>query len=874
MGVLAGWNGKSILDGVVLLQRRRAAEGLFSGWSIAELRLDDDDREALWGWYGRLSRDELNAYLELGGPPAGATMEAEPEEVRRERLFSREEAIGLLLMATLSEQARRAGKLGIIWPAILQLKLQPSARALLFSDNDTPTTALRAALKEAALFFQLRHVFDDDEPRHLWASTLSLQYIFPVQDTKNHLAEWLVGHPQPLALQRVLGGSPRFKAIWGKIAQCRKKKDRDAIRDAIRDCCWFDGHDAHELSMDVLRSVSEPSGAGQTRADTEESEDEEFWGDRLLGEPRLRWAPGQPPQLRAAVLPQPFGASPGSSLKKATLLVDGASPSWLFLRNGQLEPLQPVEMPLPWREEAVATLHDPRQQVVLASQLLRLRQSGVELFELSDGGRRLESMPPGEQAMALWVPAGAQVTPELPAYPVESGSLLTLTTPWPEQIEVREQGVQLWSWRRRSPSPQGRPPVSPARPAGLYVRSSSGEQWLGPQAEAELRSLEQAPVRIVLPPEMATATLAAAGRLAGRIRLRPSPLRGLMGLGEPLVALGQQLEFPLVRTVVDHGVLGPFERDGDRGRLSLVMPLDLDEGYTLLAWPVRGKPVSVNFRAVDGGLEFDGLPAVRALGLAYRGWLLGSWWAESWDRELGSCGLEPRQVLLLLRWLRLPLLQGVDSGLSEGEGSPHARVSAYAREHLDEVLKAWGGVPGLQPELFLENGSMGLQFGSDEGWSAARKELALDRRSALDATPWWLSSGVAEGLYRVYIDHIYRPQPQALAPFFDALFRFGAHLPSALDKARHGRERTWSTQFRMMAFRWPPHRSFDGKRSRGARLDLLRQLAGELGVEKEQIEGDLQKNSGSTPLPRRIRALLHRENFARLLAFESCQKAG
>jgi len=878
MGVLAGWNGKSILDGVLLLQRRRGALELLQGWSIAELMLDDDDRQKLWGWYGGLTRQELDDHLELGGALVGASVGLDPENIQRERTCSKEEAIGLLLLAALAEQARYAGEIRKIWPAILRLKVNGPARDLLFHGNGQPTPALRAALREAATFFQIRNVFDDEEPRQAWATTLSLQYIFPVLDTKTHLAEWLVGHPHPLALQRVLQDSSTFRDCWKKILQSRKRRDTNEIRTLLGQCCWFGGHDVHELSLEAIRQVTAP--AAITEAD-ESGDEEDFSSEILLDEPRLRWAQEGTPELCATVRPLLFSANVGTAIKKAFLAVNGDRRSWLYLRNGQLETLQPTEVVLPWQDEVVAALVEPAQQTLLASQLLSLRRSSIEVFELSGQGRRLASMPVRDTEIALWLPPGAKVSPDFPLIPVESGGLVVLPAPWPDLLEISVGGQLLWRWRRQSaPQPQP-PPCSPqTRRPGLHVRSASGEQWVDTSSEVELRSLELAPVRIVLPQGMDTATLMAGGRAAGRIRLRPSPLRGLMGLGEPLVALHHEQEVPLVHSVVDHGVISSFENDGTSARLHLAVPLELDSDFSVVVWPVSGLP---RLLPCKGGPPGEGVTRIdlesdlefRALGLAYRGALLGSWWRDGWARDLELCSLEPQQVLLLLCWLRLPLLQGVDAPAA---GCPYQQISRFAREHLDDVLVTWGCFAqyekdqGPSSNLRLDHGTMVLKLAMEERWLVARKELALDRSSALLSSATSLSRAMSERLFELYLQRLYQRQAQAMAPFFDALLKLGPWLPAALDVARHGTSRNWANQFRMFAAKWPIDRGFKAGQQRTVRRGMVEQLLKELGFDSQQLAEELLNPPRAQPLSRRFRSMLHRENFARLLAFESCKQ--
>jgi hypothetical protein len=869
MGVLDGWDQQSMVGGVALVQQRRAAEGLRDGWSIAELRLDDADRQALWAWYQGLSRDTLLRHLELSYSPQGASEHPDPPEVARERFCYREEAIGLLLLAAMAEQLRFHGKLGQVWSTIRLLRLNPRAEELLFHGNGQPTPALRAALEAAARFFRLRHVFDDEEPRHAWATTLSLQFVFPIPDTPGHLAEWLVGHPPPIALQKILAeqGSSLGK-VWATLRKARTRDDSSAARIALSSSPWFDGHDHIALVADAFRRVSLPPST-QALAIATEDEDEPM----LLGVPRLLWSEdGAPPRLVASVLEQPVGAE---GCKKVVLLVDGEPRCKLLRQGDSMKTLQPTEIDLPWREEIVVALVDAQApQEPLTTQTVRLKRSSVEVFARSSG-ERLEHVSDHEVSLVLWVPEGARSVPELPSLSVEGGVLLEMTPPWPPRIDVHLGEEPLLCWSRRTP--RAAPVVQPRerRAVGLYVCEPRGERRVEPQDELEVRAVRLAPTRVVLPEGWQQPRLMAGSKDTGRVRLRAAPLRGLLGLGEPLVALDGPLvgvsedapELTLAGAVVDHGLVLNFEEGTHHSRLRLALPLELESTSSLLiAWPRSGQPFTLPCRlssAEDGqhAVEFELPSGIRALGLNYRGTCLGSWWFDGWHHELERCGLESAQVLLLLRWLRLPLLQ--ETG-EDPVNSPRFQVAMFARKHLADALFQWGVVPGYPPPaLRLTSGDQALVLPLEERWSDARKELGLGCAGPLERQT------ARELRERVYFNHLHQPQAQALAPFFEALLRLGATLPRLLNDAL---ESGWANAFRMIALRVPPNTGFSGQKAKSYRSERIRELSGGLAASSTLLE---QEFRGAMRNPsRRQRALLHRDDFARLVAYESLTLAG
>lgn len=387
---------------------------------------------------------------------------------------------------------------------------------------------------------------------------------------------------------------------------------------------------------------------------------------------------------------------------------------------------------------------------------------------------------------------------------------------------------------------------------------------MNPTDTLEQRLVSSAPVRIVLPEGWEEARLVAGYRGLGRVKLRPAPLRGLLGLGETLLVMkrrpapdGPPSLLPLAGHVVDHGQVAECESLGEaRFRLRLTSNLAIEEDTHVLAWPAQGAPSLLPFTVRTDergkGLDVEVVSPPRALGLINRGYWLGAWWFDGWEQQLESCGIDAQQALLLLRWLRLPLLQHPDP------------VRAFALAHMTDTMLAWGGLPQYQPgDLHLASGAvLPLSLSTNEYWAAARKELLEDMPP--------LTPSLARDIRKeIYWNRLHQPQARALAPLFDALFRFSASFPALLEQAlRDDLQHSWSIQFRKCALKVPNNCSFKPKDQRTYRTTRLSEFCSETGMHRARVEPLLQVSPEGLTTQQRM--LLHLEGFARLLADTLC----
>lgn len=196
---------KSFIEGVLLAVLRRVNDlKLELPWSVAELRLNSNDRVRLleWGhcaaWDFR--RDGGNYRLRTG------------ESVRKRT------ALGLTFLLFAAEVDREFAGLDSIWPAI-EGALGHQQRGMFMVRPGIPKVGLREALEAACRQFGIRHGFEDSGQQVFWR-TVGLQYGL----RRSHLSNLarLLSEPvtlQPVVLQLLLeprsaNSSSSFQDTW------------------------------------------------------------------------------------------------------------------------------------------------------------------------------------------------------------------------------------------------------------------------------------------------------------------------------------------------------------------------------------------------------------------------------------------------------------------------------------------------------------------------------------------------------------------------------------------------------------------------------------------------------------------------------------
>jgi hypothetical protein len=189
-----------------IVNRANANHLTTEGWSLAELRLDDDDVDWLHDWARALDEDTANRWI---SPGHTAAFWGNPQ--------TRRVGIGVLLMLLAAEQVRKSNENEDAWVKSLAEPFQPETRAMLFKDG-APSPPLIGSMKEAAHRLGLR-VNGKDDWKSLAAlrETLILQIGLTEADLGDRMLDWLNNHDTPkhvAALLDPVKGSDSFLYLW------------------------------------------------------------------------------------------------------------------------------------------------------------------------------------------------------------------------------------------------------------------------------------------------------------------------------------------------------------------------------------------------------------------------------------------------------------------------------------------------------------------------------------------------------------------------------------------------------------------------------------------------------------------------------------
>ena len=194
-----------------VVQRRVIRRDLGTPWSVAELALEDSEREVLFQW-GKTARWEFrrddHRFTGITG------------EFIRGRT-----ALGLTFTIFAAEAVRRLGGFGAVWPAI-NSALGASQRELFLAQDNVPKSVIRDAVEEACRVFGIRHDFGE-VGHQVWVRTLGAQYGIPLPQLHS-LPEMLTESAElnPVAVQLLLTPTDKlysasFAAAWATMRGLR-----------------------------------------------------------------------------------------------------------------------------------------------------------------------------------------------------------------------------------------------------------------------------------------------------------------------------------------------------------------------------------------------------------------------------------------------------------------------------------------------------------------------------------------------------------------------------------------------------------------------------------------------------------------------------
>ncbi len=213
-------------------------------WSLAELRLDNDDYQWLCDWSQHLSEDTASLWLYreplLRVPFNGGK-------------FSCPSSIGTLLLMVAAEVTRREGNEGMLWAPLWRGHFPETTKRVLFMQGH-PTRVHKDAIEAAARWLNLRHVFGKEGVQR-WFDTVYLQLGFTKQGFMRRLPEWLVGQVQTQAIQHLLDGpmsSKTFQELWRDLLHFRQNKiKKEQLQSVLKNSPWV----LPEWSDDLVRKA-------------------------------------------------------------------------------------------------------------------------------------------------------------------------------------------------------------------------------------------------------------------------------------------------------------------------------------------------------------------------------------------------------------------------------------------------------------------------------------------------------------------------------------------------------------------------------------------------------------------------------------------
>jgi hypothetical protein len=272
---------------VAAIESRCEELGLARPWSVAELRLDDDDYFRLGLWAGSLDGRTVREWTKddwrWAGPPVSPNR-------------SRRACLGLLLLALAAEAARREATESTLWRYV---RISPDQKLRFHADADLfvqgqPNEAFKAALQAAAEEFGLRHVMDDDDTKRYYL-TIFLQFGFTIRDAEHRLPAWLAGQALQAAMENLTAResqlrSESFKALWWDLWRGRRGRlSAEALQQRLQRSPWVLPRWEETLLNLVGRSL--PSSASRGK-DTQPGS-----LDMILDRPRLVWPGGGMPHF-------------------------------------------------------------------------------------------------------------------------------------------------------------------------------------------------------------------------------------------------------------------------------------------------------------------------------------------------------------------------------------------------------------------------------------------------------------------------------------------------------------------------------------------------------------------------------------------------
>lgn len=305
-------------------------------WSIAEIKITEDDISWLRSWFSHIASRSTDSWV-------GSEM---PVKLYGDTSVSYGQMFGSLLVCAAAEVCRDESREDSVWPSIRSIL--PEAHPLireLFLSNGQPSTLTKDIISDAVRCLNLRHVMDIEGTQQ-WFTTIKLQFGFTYRGAKNRLAEWLVNLGRPHAVQYLNGesdefpelASKSFQSLWRVLTQFRRGLIKESeIRGTLELNPWIKLNWIDDLMMEAKAKI-ESLGVEDRCYETAEAYNKEVSDEQLclISDIALEWPQGKPPRLvfhldRQAIEEQ----VKGTELSELDFYIDGKKLCrWLRQRDG------------------------------------------------------------------------------------------------------------------------------------------------------------------------------------------------------------------------------------------------------------------------------------------------------------------------------------------------------------------------------------------------------------------------------------------------------------------------------------------------------------------------------------------------------------
>ncbi|MCK4394926.1 hypothetical protein KAX17_18670, partial [Candidatus Bipolaricaulota bacterium] len=304
-------------------------------WSIAELRLSEDDVTWLRSWFGCLTPERTGNWI-------NSVMLAKYED---DACVTYRQMFGSLFICAGAEVCREESREDSVWPAIRSIL--PESHALrheLFLSNGQPSPLTKDAIADAVRILNLRNAMDIEGTQQ-WFVTIKLQFGFTYRGAKNRLAEWLVSLGRPHAVQYLNGesefselASESFKSLWRVLTQYRRGLiEETEVRTTLQRNSWVKAHWIDDLLKEAKAKIA-TLGTRERHEEEAETYEEEVSEEELcpIVGIALEWIPNTAPRFRFQLDRQAIEDEVvGADLGELDFYVDGRRLCrWLCQRDG------------------------------------------------------------------------------------------------------------------------------------------------------------------------------------------------------------------------------------------------------------------------------------------------------------------------------------------------------------------------------------------------------------------------------------------------------------------------------------------------------------------------------------------------------------